>query len=94
MVDVNTKVTDKLAHLKVEYTVQDSVEYQNAAEVYNNTIADIAVMDCYFCGGPGHVIGVCPMRLKLFLDWEFDPVRTMVFAKLCADRKAAAMGQQ
>ena len=79
--------TEPLAHLKQSYSSGDSDLYKAACISYNNTVADVAAISCYFCEGPGHMTKDCPVRIDLSLRWQLDPLRMMAFSRFLKDFK-------
>ncbi len=56
---------ESLSHLMATYTEEQSTLFKAGCISYNNTIADVARIDCSFCGGPGHGSEKCPSRVEL-----------------------------
>ena len=87
VMDDSNVLPESLSHLKATYTPKDSTLYKAGCISYNNTISDVARVDCFFCGGPGHGSEKCPSLLELTTRWKADPLRSLCFARLLNDFK-------
>ena len=85
MIKIRVYPDHKLGHLETASEEGDTELFKAGVISYNDAVADIAQQECIFCSGAGHLIAECPLRITLAEKWKGDPVRTLVFARICSD---------